>query len=145
MAKGKAKSETSAAKGAAKSSAAKPAAKKPAAAAAKKTATTAGGSSAASLIDTSLAAANAARMLSAGVNPRQAGQAPSGRKTESSLFKQLKSGLNKPSGTAMDNLLNKTHGPSNIKSGHGYGKQVGHNQTIGSDAARTGVPRRTNG
>ena len=60
------------------------------------------------------------------------------------MFKQLKSGLNKPS-TAMSNLLDKTHGPSPHKAPNAFNKQVGHNQTSGADPTRSGVPRRTNG
>ena len=97
------------------------------------------------LIDTSLAASSAARMLVAGLggnkNPKPTGQ-PS--KPESSLFKQMKSGLNKPHSATMDSLLDKTHGPGTNKT-QGFQKQVAHNQTVGSDAARKSVPRRTAG
>src|SRR4051812_19827788 len=74
----------------------------------------AGGSSGgnAPLIDTSLMAQNAAKMLAAGVNLKNKPQQSKSSKPESSLFKQLKSGLNKPHSTTMDNLLDKTHGPS---------------------------------
>jgi hypothetical protein len=100
------------------------------------------------LIDTSLAAENAAKMLAAGVNLRASATSGSASKPESAMFKQLKSGLNKPSAAAMNNLLDKTHGPSTHKSGQPFGagsKQVGQNQTFGADVNRTGVPRRTSG
>ena len=96
------------------------------------------------LIDTSLAASSAASMIGAGLGAknRQPGT-PSG-KPESSLFKQMKSGLNKPTSSAMDSLLDKTHGPG-VQKGNAFQKQVGHNQTTGSAAARINVPRRTAG
>lgn len=100
------------------------------------------------LIDTSLAAENAARMLAAGVSakPVAGSTKPAPQRQESSLFKQLKSGLNKPHSTAMNNLLDKTHGPSPHKAPNAFNKQVGHNQTTGGgDVTRSGVPRRTNG
>ena len=95
------------------------------------------------LIDTSLAAQSAARLLVAGISAK-GGKASQSSKPESSLFKQLKSGLNKPHSTAMNSLLDKTHGPQAHKN-QPFAKQVGHNQTVGSDATRTGVPRRTPG
>lgn len=98
-------------------------------------------SASAPLIDTSLAADSAARFLVAGIHSKKPQQGST--RPESALFKQLKSGLNKPA-SGMNTLLDKTHGPSQIK-GHGHSKQVGHNQTIGSDAARKNVPRRTAG
>jgi hypothetical protein len=97
------------------------------------------------LIDTSLAASSAASMIAAGLSARN--HKPAGAqsgKPESSLFKQLKSGLNKPHSATMDSLLDKTHGPGAQK-GNAFQKQVGHNQTTGSDAARINVPRRTAG
>jgi hypothetical protein len=100
------------------------------------------------LIDTSLAAENAAKQLVAGVSLKSTGSPATGSRPESSMFKQLKSGLNKPHAAAMNNLLDKTHGPTAQKSGQSFGpgsKQVGHNQTFGADANRTGVPRRTSG
>jgi hypothetical protein len=101
---------------------------------------------AAPLIDTSLAAENAARMLAAGVSakPIAGSNRPAPQRQESSLFKQLKSGLNKPHSTAMNNLLDKTHGPSPHKT-PAFQKQVGRDQTTGADPTRSGVPRRTNG
>jgi hypothetical protein len=96
------------------------------------------------LIDTSLAASSAASMIGAGLNAKNLKSSGQSSKPESSLFKQMKSGLNKPSSATMDSLLDKTHGPGANKT-QGFAKQVGHNQTTGSDAARINVPRRTNG
>lgn len=137
-----------------KTQASTPAAKAPAAATAKtKKAAPAKPAAAAAtsapLIDTSLAAENAAKLLAAGVNLKAGPSAGSGsNRPESSMFKQLKSGLNKPNAAAMNHLLDKTHGPAAHKSGQPFGpgsKQVGHNQTFGADVNRTGVPRRTSG
>jgi hypothetical protein len=94
------------------------------------------------LIDTSLAAENAARMLVAGRN-RPAGNSNAPMQ-ESAMFKQLKAGLNKPHATAMSNLLDKSHGPEPARN-HPSMKQVGHDQTYGADVTRSGVPRRTPG
>lgn len=97
------------------------------------------------LIDTSFVASSAARMLVAGVGGKnQQKQPQSTKQPESSLFKQMKSGLNKPHSAQMDSLLDKTHGPGGQKT-QGFEKQVAHNQTVGSDAARKSVPRRTAG
>lgn len=108
--------------------------------AAKKPAAPAG----APLIDTNLAAEAAAKMLVAGLNKPAANQ-PDAPKQESAMFKQLKAGLNKPAGSAMSNLLEKSHGPDLTKSHQAFNKQVGHNQTFGADVTRSGVPRRTPG
>ncbi len=135
----KANKSTSAESNLPKKSAAKKAVAKPAT----KAASTAAGFPS---IDTSLAAENAAKQLVAGLGKKNAAEG-SGSKPESSMFKQLKSGLNKPSG--MSNMLDKTHGPASNshKSNQPFGgnKQVGHNQTFGADVNRTGVPRRTGG
>ena len=94
------------------------------------------------LVDTSLAAENAAKMLRAGLNK----SAPvTGPKSESAMFKQLKAGLNKPAGNVMDNLLDTSHGPANPKQSHSFNKQVGHAQTFNADITRSGVPRRNPG
>ena len=96
------------------------------------------------LIDTSFVASSAARMLVAGVGGKNQQKQQQSNKPESSLFKQMKSGLNKPHSAAMDSLLDKTHGPSTQKT-QGFEKQVAHNQTVGTDATRKSVPRRTAG
>jgi hypothetical protein len=97
------------------------------------------------LIDTSLAASSAASMIGAGLNAKNLKSSGQSSKPESSLFKQMKSGLNKPHSATMDSLLDKTHGPGTQKTQGGFQKQVAHNQTVGSDAARKSVPRRTAG
>jgi len=93
------------------------------------------------MIDTSLAAAAAARML-AFSKRNKSGDASA----DSSLVKQIKSELNKSHSAAVSNVLNQSTPegvakPSNLPFDNR--KQVGHNQTYGQDAARTGVPRRT--
>lgn len=123
--------------------------KAPAAAAKKaapaKKATTQATSTSHPMIDTNLAASNAARLLVGGF--KSAGNASANApKQESAMFKSLKAGINKPSGSAMSNLLDKSHGPTDPTKSHGgFNKQVGHNQTYGADVNRTGVPRRTPG
>lgn len=97
-------------------------------------------------IDTSLAAASAARMLG---NRNLLGPATppaeAGLGQESAAFKQLKQNLNKPK--LSDNLLDSTGGDIGQKRPnlpHQFQRQVGHNQTIGH-FNKTGVPRRTPG
>jgi len=97
------------------------------------------------MIDTSFAASAAAKMLAAGSNKSAPTPNASATKPESAMFKNLKAGLNKPSSSAMSNLLEKSHGPQTTKSHTGFNKQVGHNQTYGADVTRSGVPRRTPG
>jgi hypothetical protein len=98
------------------------------------------------LVDTGLAAQNAAKLLAAGL-PRKSGDSTTPAKTESSVFKNLKQGLAKPHLTGLDSVLDKS-GPTDTKRSNlpfGGGKQVGHNQTFGADVNRAGVPRRTPG
>ena len=135
MAKSK-KSDSKAADGAEKAPKKKAAAKKPVA---KKAAPS---PAAQPLIDTSLAAEAAAKMLVAGFN--KASGSPGTPRQESALFKQLKAGLSKPHAAAMSNLLEKSQGPEPAKT-HPQFKQVGQNQTFGADVTRSGVPRRTPG
>jgi hypothetical protein len=112
----------------------KPAAKKPATAADTP------------FVDTNLAAESAARLLAARVSTKSA-SADTQPRTESAMFKQLKSGLSNPAGQTMSNLLDKQGGPSQKKSStpFGPGQQIGRNQTFGADVNRAGVPRRTGG
>ena len=95
-------------------------------------------------IDTSVAANVAAAMIAGKVAPSSA-NASSAPKKESAAFKQLKAGLNKPSAGALGGVFGNVNQQKKSHLPHGGGKQVGHNQTFGSDAARTGVPRRTPG
>ncbi|HEX3358625.1 MAG TPA: hypothetical protein VHS31_16740 [Tepidisphaeraceae bacterium] len=101
-------------------------------------------SSGSSMVDTTLAAQNAARLLVAGHKSATSG---SGASPESGSFKNMKQGLSKPHLSGLDSLLNKS-GPADGKKSNapfGGNKQVGHNQTFGADVNRTGVPRRTGG
>ena len=93
------------------------------------------------LIDTS-AAANAAAAMVAGKVQLPASGA---KKKESAGFKQLKAGLNKPSAGALGGVFGNATQQKKSHLPHGGGKQVGHNQTFGADATRSGVPRRTPG
>jgi hypothetical protein len=101
------------------------------------------------LIDTSLAAESAAKLLAAGVNLKtlkSGAPAPAGAtKQESALFRNIKAGASKPHSATMNTLLDKTHGPGAQPKNQPFSKQVGHNQTFGPDVTRTGVPRRTSG
>ena len=92
------------------------------------------------LIDTSLAAAAAAKMV-ANRDRMSAGENRAG----SGLIKQLKETLNKPATSGPADFLHNTS--TNKKSNLPFGgrNQVGHNQTFGADVNRTGVPRRTGG
>jgi hypothetical protein len=98
---------------------------------------------AAPMIDTSLAAQNAARFLAAGFKSGAAGNSTAAQ-PESAMFKNLKAGVNKPASSGMSSLLDKSHGPEPVKS-HPQNKQIGRNQTFGADVNRSGVPRRTPG
>jgi hypothetical protein len=132
----KAKKSEASDKGAKKTGGQKTAAKKPMAA---------GGQP---LVDTGLAASNAARLLAAGLPHKAAGSAGGNAASpESAGFKNLKQNLSKPHLAGLNNLLDKSGPADNKKSNlpFGGGKQVAHNQTFGADATRSGVPRRTPG
>lgn len=92
------------------------------------------------MIDTSLAAAAAARMVA----NRDLLNA-TGPKKESGSFKQLKENLNKPAVTGPASFLQNTAPPKKSNLPFGGRNQVGHNQTFGADVNRSGVPRRTGG
>jgi hypothetical protein len=102
-----------------------------------------GGASRVPAIDTSLAAATAARM----VTQRDALTASpeTGEKRESGAFRQLKQSLAKPSGQGPAGFLQNTAPQKKSNLPFGARKQVGHNQTFGADVNRAGVPRRTGG
>jgi hypothetical protein len=114
---------------------------------AKKTAAPADASVGVPRIDTDLAAAAAAKALAAGLGTGASGTTQP--QQESSAFKQLKAGLNKPSFGANSPTGNLLGGIGGIgkKSNQPFtgGKQIGRNQTFGADVNRTGVPRRTSG
>jgi len=110
---------------------------------AKKTAKPSDTSTDVPLIDTSLAAQAAAKMV---VNRDMLGSSkPSGEKKESGSFKQLKESLLKPAVQGPGGLLSPVSQQKKTNSGFGGRNQVGHNQTFGADVNRSGVPRRTSG
>lgn len=93
------------------------------------------------LIDTSLAAQAAAKMVA---NRDLLSQA-AGEKRESGSFKQLKEQLLKPSTQGPGGILQPKDAQKRFNPITGGRNQVGHNQTFGADVNRTGVPRRTGG
>jgi hypothetical protein len=138
------KKKAAAPKAAAKSKApAKGAANKPAPA----------GSPSVPLIDTSLAASAAARMVlnrAAGAANAPAGSSDTGAETagdkrETSTFKQLKQGLSKGGSQGIGGLLGGVQGGKKVTQTFAGPNQVRRNQTFGADASRTNVPRRTGG
>lgn len=96
------------------------------------------------LIDTSLAAQNAAKLVA---QRDTLGDAREGeqRQPESSAFKQLKENLNKPHSQAPASFLQKTAPHKKMNLPFGSLNQVGKGQTFGADVNRSGVPRRTGG
>jgi hypothetical protein len=151
-----AKAAPKAAKPAAKASpaakappAAAAAAKQPAAAAGKKApakvakkSAPASGTPGTPLIDTDLAAQNAASMLLNRPTAPTGGTPQSGK--ESSAFKNLKDQLAKPKPSGLSNLFGPTGGGPKSVGHFNAHQQKGHNQTFGG-MNKTGVPRRTNG
>ena len=95
------------------------------------------------LIDTSLAAEAAAKMV-ANRDPHAKPEAPEKREG-SSLIKQLKQSLHKPMPQGPGGLLSNLHPGKKPNLPFGGRNQVGHNQTFGADVNRSGVPRRTGG
>jgi hypothetical protein len=92
------------------------------------------------LIDTGLAAQNAAAML---LNRPAAPTAPQPNK-ESSAFKSLKDQLAKPKPTGLSNLFGPTADQKKAAGHFNLHQQKGHAQTFGG-LNKAGVPRRTNG
>ena len=95
------------------------------------------------MIDTSLAAQTAARMLLARATGHVPATPPTG---DSSTIKELKEQLAKPK-AALNSLLQATGGGSSLPGSHlpHPRGQSGRASTHGTDATRTGVPRRTAG
>lgn len=91
-----------------------------------------------SMVDTDLAAQAAAKMLLS--KP----MANDPLKKESGTFKSLKESLNKPHLGGLDQIIG-SGGAQRSNLPHRRDQQKGHNQTFGTDATRTGVPRRTPG
>ena len=96
------------------------------------------------LIDTGLAAQSAARLVMA--KPSVPASADTAKK-QTAAFRQLKDSMAKGHNSSVQSVLNNSMPPSARKSSTPFsgGKQVGHNQTFGSDASRNSVPRRTGG
>jgi hypothetical protein len=95
---------------------------------------------AAPVIDTSLAASTAAKLL---VNRNMLNRT-GGEKPESAGFRQMKESLSKPAAPAVPFLPTSNTGKKSNQPFSGR-NQVGHNQTFGADVNRSGVPRRTGG
>jgi hypothetical protein len=91
------------------------------------------------LIDTSLAAKAAAKLVA---NRELLSQAS--EKRPGGSFK-LKEQLLKPATQGPGGILQPTEGQKRFNPILGGRNQVGHNQTFGADVNRTGVPRRTGG
>ena len=140
-------------------SAPKPAAKK---AAGKSATPSSGGSLGVPLIDTSLVAEAAAKMVlnraggstAAGASGCAAASTPQPQtdtaanpqdKRETSAFKQLKQGLNKTGSQNLGGILGGVQGGKKSNQPFGGGNQQVRNQTFGADVNRSGVPRRTGG
>jgi hypothetical protein len=119
-----------------------------------------GGSPGAPLIDTSLAAQAAAKMVlhrATGTTPTTSGagtaspqpQAEAGakepEKRETSTFKQLKQGLSKSGSQNLGGVLGGVQSGKKSNQPFGGGNQNVRNQTFGADVNRSGVPRRTGG
>jgi len=105
--------------------------------------------SAAPRIDTSLAAAAAATMVgNRSVVEGRPSNEPAGEaqpKKESASFRHLKESFSKPGGGNLGGVLNVPQSQKKSNQNYGGGKQIGRNQTFGSDVNRSGVPRRTGG
>ena len=104
------------------------------------------GPAASPMVNTTLAAESAARMIGA----KATGFGSSGNagdKKETSAFKQMKQSMSKPHGASVGNMLNSTTSQAAKKTSLPFqgGKQVGHNQTFGADVSKNFVPRRTGG
>ena len=95
-----------------------------------------------SMVDTDLAAANAARMLASRAKLGPVANTPTDQK-ESASFRQLKESLKKPAEQSVDNL-SKALGPQKTHLPLSQYNQVFHNQTQGG-VGRVNVPRRTPG
>jgi hypothetical protein len=103
------------------------------------------------LIDTSLAASAAAKMVlnravgGAGAPVASGDAEAAGDKRETSTFKQLKQGLSKGGSQGIGGLLGGVQGGKKVTQTFAGPNQVRRNQTFGADASRTNIPRRTGG
>jgi hypothetical protein len=102
---------------------------------------------AAQQIDPGQSAAAAAAMVAHKLPASAPAASGAADQAQSSTFQKLKESLNKPHAQTMGSLLDKLSTPGQKKSALPFSgsKQVGHNQTFGSDASRRNVPRRTGG
>jgi len=116
---------------------------------AKKQSAGGGGAPQTPMIDTNLAASNAAAMIlnravtGGGGTPQTGANQPA--KKESASFKNLKDSLNKPAAGGLGGNFGGIGAQKKSGQNFGGGKQVGRNQTFGADVNRAGVPRRTGG
>jgi hypothetical protein len=95
------------------------------------------------LIDTSLAASTAAKLVARKDEVAAASNAP--QQGESAAFRQMKENLHKPVGQSTHSFL---QNPSQNKKFNALPtgrKEQSRNQTFGADVNRSGVPRRTGG
>jgi hypothetical protein len=95
------------------------------------------------MVDTSFAAEAAARMLASRAKLGAKVERNSSEK-ESGTFKQLKEGVNKPSGQAAANVIGSALGPSRSNLPIPNKGQTAHSQSMGN-VSRINVPRRTGG
>jgi hypothetical protein len=97
-------------------------------------------------VDPAHSTATAAAMVAQNA-AQPAATSPTASKGESALFRSMKNNLNKPHSQIMGGLLDKLGSGQPKKSSVPFagGKQVGHDQTIGGDATRRNLPRRTGG
>ena len=104
------------------------------------------GPTAAPMIDTTLAAQHAARILAARAKLGSAAEGvyPESAAKESGNFKQLKESLNRPASHAVSSALGTSFGQQKSNLPTPGQKQVAHNQTQGV-VSRVNVPRRTAG
>ena len=98
------------------------------------------------IVDTSLAAEAAARMVAARGSGKL-GTATGAAKPETSMFRQLKENVAKPHLAGVDTLLSNTTPPgarpANLPTPGD--KPAGHHQTLSTEASRRNIPRRTAG
>ena len=140
MAKAKKEQSTEAAEG---KPAAPKAAKKPAAKKAPAKTRAAAAPAGMPMIDTSLAAQTAAKLVARRDLLQSAGS-QDGRQ-ESSAFKQMKEGLANPASQGPSSFLQNSAPQKKSNQSFGGLNQVSRNQTFGADVNRSGVPRRTGG
>lgn len=138
MAKAK-KSETKSAE-----TKAAPATKQKAAAAQRKKPQAAPAAGETPMVDTFFAAQAAARMLAGRAKVGGSAARPTAPEKESGAFKQMKQGLNKPTGQSAANAVGNALGPNRSNLNVPDKGQAAHNQAIGN-FARINVPRRTGG